>query len=167
MRYLAERGHRRIALVLPNASDSRSVILRRGAFCKISAEAGIPDAESLIACIDQKPVEAVARVIRAQKPDALLIAGEDMLFPTSFAVAMLGLSVPEDLSVISYENNYASAYMVPPHTTVAQDFTRLAEHAVNLALEALEGQVISDRHIEVPNSFIERDSVKIRMTINQ
>lgn len=167
MRYLAERGHRRIALVLPNASDSRSVILRRGTFCKISAEAGIPDAESLIACIDQKPVEAVARVIRAQKPDALLIAGEDMLFPTSFAVAMLGLSVPEDLSVISYENNYASAYMVPPHTTVAQDFTRLAEHAVNLALEALEGQVISDRHIEVPNSFIERDSVKIRMTINQ
>ena len=79
----------------------------------------------------------------------------------------MNLRIPEDLSVISYENNYASAYMVPPHTTVAQDFTRLAEHAVNLALEALEGQVISDRHIEVPNSFIERDSVKIRMTINQ
>ena len=163
MRYLAERGHRRIALVLPNAGDSRSVLLRRAAFCRLSAEAGIPDAESLIACINQNPVEAVARVIRAQKPDALLIGGEDMLFPTNFAVEMLGLSVPDDLSVISYENSYASAYMVPPHTTIAQDFARLAEFAVNLALDALDGHSVSDRHIEVPNSFIERDSVKMRM----
>ena len=162
MRYLARNGHRRIALVLPHsASDNRSVILRRAAFRKFSAEFGVTDAESLIMYIQQKPVEALARLIR-QNPDALLIAGEDMLFPVNFALGMLGLSVPDDLSIISYENKYVSAFMVPPHTTVAQNFSLLAEHAVNLALNALDGLSVSDQHIEVANSFIERDSVKIR-----
>ena len=159
--HLRDAGHRRIALLLPNTSSSSSVVLRRAAFCELSANTGIQDLESMIAILLPHPFENIIRLLRSAKPDALLVAGEDMLFQANYAVSMLGLHVPDDLSIVSYENSYASCYMVPPHTTVAQDYEHLAESAVLLARKVLlENAVIADSEITLPNRLIERDSVK-------
>ena len=106
--------------------------------------------------------------MRTRKPDALLIAGEDMLFQTNYAVNMLGLNVPDDLSIISYENYYASACMTPPHTTVAQNFEQLAALAVQRALDVFAGRSIAENsEVVLSNTLILRDSVKKRFYGNR
>ncbi|MCI6287761.1 MAG: LacI family transcriptional regulator [Lentisphaeria bacterium] len=168
LEHLRESGHRRIALLLPNLGDNCSVARRRQAFLDFSAEAGFQDAESLVTCLEQNPVEAIAKLMRTRKPDALLIAGEDMLFQTNYAVNMLGLNVPDDLSIISYENYYASACMTPPHTTVAQNFEQLAALAVQRALDVFaEQDVAENSEVVLPNTLILRDSVKKRFYGNR
>ena len=112
----------------------------------------------MIACIDQKPVEAVARVIRAQKPDALLIAGEDMLFPTSFAVAMLGLSVPEDLSVIGYDDISWPSAESQGLTTIRQPLDEMGHIALELLDEYFRTGIPPVSRTVSP-SLIERSSV--------
>lgn len=163
LEHLRENGHRRIALLLPNLNDNGSVIRRRQAFLDFSAEAGFQDAESMVTCLELNPVEAIAKLMRTRKPDALLVAGEDMLFQTNYAVNMLGLNVPEDLSIVSYENYYASACMTPPHTTVAQNFEQLAALAVQRALDIFAGRNNAENSETVLlNTLILRDSVKKR-----
>ncbi len=159
--HLRNRGHRRIAMLLPNTGSNSSVVLRRAAFCELSAAAGIRDPDSMIAALLPHPFESIVKLLRSVKPDALLVAGEDMLFLANYAVAMLGLNVPGNISIVSYENYYVSRYMVPPHTTVAQDFEHLAENAVLLARKVLlENVSVADSEIILPNRLIERDSVK-------
>jgi len=51
-----------------------------------------------------------------------------------------GLRVPEDVAVVGYGNIEVGAYMVPPLTTLATPYEAIAQAAVELMLEQLEGQ---------------------------
>lgn len=161
--YLVKHGHKNIAMILPSEPKpfiNTSVSQRRDGFLKALADRGLPAYEDMIVYIKDKPVESVAKIIRAQNPDALIIAGED-IYPANYAISLLGISVPKDLSVISYENMFISEYMNPPQTTVAQDFDRLAAEAMKLADEVVSGGIIDPAlNIIVPNRFIERESVR-------
>jgi LacI family transcriptional regulator len=161
--YLIERGHKNISMILP--ADTRpflntSVAQRRAGFLHALAAGGLPSHEDMIVYLYDKPVESVAKIIRARNPDALIIAGED-LYPANYAISLLGIGIPKDLSVISYENMFISEYMNPPQTTVAQDFDRLAAEAMKVADDIVSGrQVDPALMIIIPNKFIERESVK-------
>lgn len=158
--YLVERGHRNIAMILPHDSSNTSVMLRRESFFAAMSGKGLSVSKDMIAYLNDKPVESVAKIIRVQAPDSLICAGED-LYPANYAISLLGISVPRDLSVISYENMYISEYMNPPQTTVAQNFDRLAAEAIKLADDVVSGKFINpDLRIIIPNNFVERESVK-------
>ena len=51
-----------------------------------------------------------------------------------------GLRVPDDVAVVGYGNIEVGAYMVPPLTTLATPYEEIAQAAVELMLEQLEGQ---------------------------
>ncbi|MFA7231964.1 MAG: LacI family DNA-binding transcriptional regulator [Victivallaceae bacterium] len=159
--YLFERGHRKIAMILPKSKkNNTSVIWRKESFFATLSSKGLPVNDDMIAYLDGKPVESVAKIIRSQEPDALICAGED-LYPVNYAISLLGINVPKDLSIISYENMFISEYMNPPQTTVAQDFEQLSSEAMKLASKIMSGKVIDQNlRIIIPNKFIERESVK-------
>jgi LacI family transcriptional regulator len=158
--HLRARGHRKIALILPFASETHSIGQRSQAFLdKMLPER--PHAEDLIAYLEHSPVETVTKLIRNHAPDAVIIGGEDMLLPVNYALSLTGTQVPRDLSVISYENIMTSEYMDPPHTTIAQDFDRLAREAIALATAVIEGEKVpASTNLLIPNFLIERESVK-------
>ncbi len=163
VKYLVEHGHKNIAMILPaevRDSVNSSVSLRKESFLKTMINNKLPANEDMIVYLHDKPVEIVAKIIRAQNPDALIIAGED-LYPANYAISLLGISIPKDLSVISYENMFISEYMNPPQTTVAQDFDRLAAEAMKVADDIVSGKFVDPAlRIIIPNKFIERESVK-------
>ena len=118
-------------------------------------------AENLIAYLGHSPVETVTKLIRNHAPEAVIIGGEDMLLPVNYALSLTGIRIPHDLSVISYENIMTSEYMDPPHTTIAQDFDRLACEAITLAAAVIEGEKVpANTNLLIPNFLIERESVK-------
>lgn len=163
--HLRARGHRNIGLILPFmplAGNAHSIGQRRQTFlAKMLPE--LPHAEDLIAYLyqDHSPVETVIKLIRNHAPDSLIIGGEDMLLPVNYALSLIGVRIPHDLSVISYENIKTSEYMAPPHTTIAQNFDRLAQEAIAMAIEIMEGKKIpASTNILIKNFLIERESVK-------
>jgi DNA-binding LacI/PurR family transcriptional regulator len=58
------------------------------------------------------------------------------------AVKEKGLRVPEDISILGYDDIAAAAYLDPPLTTVAQAKSELGQKAMEMALALLQGQEV-------------------------
>ena len=69
-------------------------------------------------------------------------------------------SIPADISTISFETANLSQYLVPPQTTIDQNFPVLAEIVVNRLDELIAGKPLEQIHLRLENRLIERDSVK-------
>ncbi|WP_107483794.1 LacI family DNA-binding transcriptional regulator [Streptomyces sp. SA15] len=71
---------------------------------------------------------------------AVFAANDDMALGALRAFAEAGLSVPGDISVVGYDDIPAAAYLSPPLTTVRQNFTAVAERAVDVLIALIEGR---------------------------
>ena len=69
-----------------------------------------------------------------------------------------GVRIPEDFSLLAMEYPSVSENLVPSHTTLAQNFKRLASEAVNL-LEKIMNHSPGLKDIDIPYTLIERESV--------
>lgn len=72
---------------------------------------------------------------------ALLCANDQMAAGALRALWERGLHVPQDVSVIGYDDTPESAHLIPPLTTVRQDFAVLGQRAFQLLREMLSGEV--------------------------
>ena len=69
---------------------------------------------------------------------ALFVANDQMALGVLRAFNELGVHVPEDISVVGFDDQPESAYFIPPLTTVAQDFEELGRRCIGLLLDRLE-----------------------------
>lgn len=76
------------------------------------------------------------------------------------AVADLGRSVPDDLSVAGFDGIVLSQFSVPRLMTIRQDTTRLAETSVRILLDAIAGASCEPIHEYVPHYLFRRESVR-------
>lgn len=164
VKHLYERGHKKIALFLSNLASwgSRERFL---GYKEALSEFGLEYNEGLIADLNatDKYLEVLAETLR-HNPDSVIISGEDNGLKVCHALRALGKRIPEDLSLVSFELDNVSAYLEPPHTTISQDFERLAECATEFAVKILNGKKIATQksNIFFKNQIIERHSVKSR-----
>ena len=99
--------------------------------------------------------EAAARML-AERPQirAIICMNDRLAFGAYQAAAELGRRVPEDLSIIGFDNDEVAAYLRPGLTTIALPHDEMGARAVELLLESgPEGQ-----HL-VPMPVVERDSI--------
>ena len=163
--YLIKNDCRKILLVIPNDCPSgmnRSLISK-----EIITQANINNKNNNISleilnlktCNSVK--ESLKQAIFINQTDALFIAGEDMASMITYELFQLGIKIPDDLSILSFEAPGSSCYMTPAHTTVQQDFSRLVSTALDWALKINAGESIpNDRRLQIPGFFNERESVK-------
>ena len=71
----------------------------------------------------------------------------------------MGLEVPGDVSIVSFNNTDAGKYHIPALTSYEIDPYRLGMIAMNLMADVLKGVADAPQSIEVPFTLIERDSV--------
>jgi DNA-binding LacI/PurR family transcriptional regulator len=75
---------------------------------------------------------------------ALFVANDQMALGVLRAFHEAGVRVPEDVSVVGFDDQPESAYFIPPLTTVAQDFEELGQRCIGLLLDRLEnGDTVS------------------------
>lgn len=155
--YLARRQHRRIGLITVD-NDSHANVHRRTGYADGLRRTGLGIDAALVArCrYPDGAVETCARLLRAQ-PDAIIATGEESGPQIAHALDLLGHRVGRDLSFVTHEFPGVSAWQLPPHTTIEQDFTRLAARALaRLAGEEREHDIV------VPCAFHERETVRQR-----
>ena len=71
------------------------------------------------------------------------------------------ISIPEDMSIISFDSNIYLDYLNPPITRVAQPVERMGIAALHLVLESIKEKKDLDSHLLMSPSVIVRDSIRI------
>ncbi len=94
-------------------------------------------------------------------PTALFCANDEIAVGAIAAVNELGLRVPEDVSVIGFDDSSAALVSRPALTTMRQPFQELARCAVELLLAQIRGHETPGNRVLLPTSLIVRDTVSV------
>jgi DNA-binding LacI/PurR family transcriptional regulator len=82
----------------------------------------------------------IARSVAWDETTAVFVANDQMALGVLRALAEAGRRVPEDVSVVGFDDLPEAAYFTPPLTTVRQDFVELGRRAIGLILRVLAGE---------------------------
>ncbi|GAB3039039.1 LacI family DNA-binding transcriptional regulator [Parafrigoribacterium mesophilum] len=136
-RHLIELGHRRIAMV----NGPQEMLCSRARLSGYRAaldEAGIPFEATLIEAGSfhyEDGVAAGTRLLtRADRPTAIFAGNDLQAFGVYEAARMQGLVIPDDVSVVGYDDVPSASWMGPKLTTVRQPLIEMAEEATRLVL---------------------------------
>ncbi|RFC67007.1 MULTISPECIES: LacI family DNA-binding transcriptional regulator [Mesorhizobium] len=91
-------------------------------------------------------------------PTAIIAGNDTIAIGVLSAVAETGLGVPEDISVVGFDDLPISTCLLPPLTTVHHDIVQRARSAVETLILRVRGQPTATRQLELPTSLIIRES---------
>lgn len=163
-RYLIGKGHRRIALVSPDHKHGGVIGERFRGFTDACAEASLSFSEEDVFYSDtyyEKGIAVGQDIVLSGRSYTAAAAMADIV-----AIGMLegfrqcGVRVPEDMSVIGFDNIPEGALVTPKLTTIEQDFHKKARLAGDYLFRMIEGDtsVFVNQTMEI--HVLERDSVQ-------
>jgi DNA-binding LacI/PurR family transcriptional regulator len=158
LEHLHALGHRQIEVLRPPGSVTND----RPAEVHVLAEA---DRLGLDVSVVSAPYELgeatnVARAVLSAlpRPTAVFCFSDSIAYGVYAAARELSVSIPDDLSVMGYDDNPISALLGPPLTTFAWDSERLVEVAVGMVLAAIDGRGPPRRRVVIVPTLHERNS---------
>ena len=102
---------------------------------------------------------AVEFLDMADRPTAIVCSNDLTALGVYEAIRDAGLSIPDDISVVGFDDIPISANIEPPLSTVRQSMTEMAATATGLLIEALEGG-LRDEYVHVhPLELVMRESM--------
>ena len=93
--------------------------------------------------------------------DAIFIANDDLALGCYRMLQESNIQIPYDISIVSIDNTEKSQFIYPPLTTVDLPIQDLTEKALEIALELIEGNELSQHHYVFSGSLIKRASAII------
>jgi DNA-binding LacI/PurR family transcriptional regulator len=162
--HLKELHHQRIAFMKGNpvSSDSKD---RWEAICRVAAQLGIdidPDLTIQIDADDPTPrlgYPFAKELLSRQKPFTALFAYNDISAIGAIrAIQEKGLRVPQDISVMGFDDIPGAAFYSPSLTTVRQPLNRMGEVAAQSLLDRIEGKRDYPAEIAIEPEFVVRES---------
>lgn len=166
-RYLINNGHKKILFAGPchkNEAPIHQIIQRLEGYKQALSEFNIPYDKNLI--VDVEPNYEVGinlgRSICNKEFDvtAVFTTADIMAIGIMEGVKLNGMIVPNDLSIIGFDNLLPSIYVTPKLTTISQDIEAKATTAVNLLIEYIEKGSVTNNKITLDVEIIERQSVR-------
>lgn len=147
-RHLVDLGHRRVALV-EGPTYASSALGRRAGYEEALREAGLPVDPALVlpSTFSMESGEAAGRALLTvdPRPTAVFAVNDNTAVGLLSAVQRAGLRVPEELSVVGYNDIPLAARLPVPLTTIRVPFTEIAGAAVDLLIDAVAGVAPSTR----------------------
>ena len=138
MAHLLELGHKRIGFVYGTAREVQGFD-RLLTYRESLEEAGLPLDSSLEAhcgeSLEEAYQTAYTLLSRADRPSALLVINDLLAIAAIRAAGDLGLRIPDDLSVASFDDIPLSSYTMPRLTTVSGRAVESGREAVRLLLK--------------------------------
>lgn len=154
LRHLADLGHRRVAYV-SGPSDLSHVLYRSEAFLREAGDQGL--LVSGIKRTDLSPAAAARatnQLLTASAPPTAIMYDSDILaIAGSQQAAAMGLSTPEDLSVVGHDDYQIGRWLRPLMTTIGQDVVLLGERVAHAILREIGVPVapLADDWDRLPN----------------
>jgi len=164
LKHLTELGHKKIAILKgnPNSADSKP---RWDGVESIAHEMGLqldPELVIQIDTMDSTPSLGYPfgkRLVERKHPFTALFAYNDISAIGAIrAFQESGLRVPQDVSVVGFDDIPAAAFHYPSLTTIRQPLHKMGEIAVGVLLEQIESKPESEREIAVQPEIAIRES---------
>lgn len=163
VRFLLERGHRRIGLV--HASLSYAANKRRyDGYIDAITEACLQVDHTLIAATNYEVADIVSAVVRllntTYPPTAIYCTDDYKATGVLRAALQMGMRVPEDLSVMGHNNYRISELTTPPLTTVTVPMFEMGRRAGEILLRKIADPEAPVENVFLPCGLTVRDTVK-------
>jgi DNA-binding LacI/PurR family transcriptional regulator len=158
VRHLLGRGRKKILFI--GDTDLPEVALRYQGLVEAHDERKLKHDGKLVLPLSFGAVNAVRDVAELMKSgvrfDAVFAASDVLAIAAIHAIKGEGLGIPEDVSVIGYDNVGQAAMTAPPLTTIDQNIALGGELLVDLLLRKIRGEKVSSRM--TPTDLIVRKS---------
>ena len=161
VRHLIDFGHRRIGLI-SGPNDLMATRARVAGFRSAMEAAELPIDPDLVVSDefrDETGPEAALRLFaRDGRPTAIFATSDLKALGVYAAARELGIRIPEELSVVGYDDLSLARWAGPPLTTIRQPLADMAAAAADLIIRDRKNLTISTDRIELATSLIQRES---------
>ncbi len=163
VQYLILHGHREIAMVSGTETDTMAGIPRVEGYVKALQDYGIPFKENYLVygnfTFDEGCIAMEKLIQNAPEATAIFAASDEMAVAVLAVAAKHGLKIPDDISVIGYDNLKLAEMAVPPLTTVDQRLYDMGKLATGKLIDMIENHCVADSTI-MPHRIVERQTVR-------
>lgn len=158
-RYLIQRGHKRIAFV-GSIRITSSIMDRYIGYYRAMLTAGLPIEDGWL--IEDRDAEGsrIPPVLPDNMPTAFVCNSDATAFELVKQLLRAGYRVPEDISVVGFDNFIYAEMSTPGITTYGVDMDALARGAIKIMVRKLEDKDFSTGRVLIAGSLVERESVK-------
>jgi LacI family transcriptional regulator len=161
MDYLIGLGHRRIGHI-SGRSELESSNRRLKGYRDALERAGIPVEEQLIAAGDyttETGIKCARQLLSLKKPPTAIFASNDQTAIGVYQIAQeLGIKIPDDLSVVGFDNISESKYM--GLTTIDQFISEMGYVATQMLFKLINGEQIESQTFRMQTSLVIRSSCR-------
>ncbi|CAM3442964.1 LacI family DNA-binding transcriptional regulator [Marinicrinis lubricantis] len=167
--YLIHNGHSHIAIIRGRAGFQSARARTEGYMDALRASGMEPhpdympeghyDVESGYRCMKQL-------LHHKNPPTAVFCSNDDMAVGAMKAIHDKGLKVPDDISVIGFDDSEFTAYLSPSLTTVKRPIEKISRRGAEMLLQGMNERVQSETTEYVPTKLIIRDSVSTKKQPN-
>lgn len=168
--HLISNGHKKIAHIAGNVSKPAGNDRLNGYKRALQAFGIELDEELIVYTEDYKStygMEAMRELLSRKKEFSAVFAASDMLAMGAISHCIeCGLKIPDDISVVGFDDIESAAYFNPPLTTMHQSRISAGKRAGEILVDMIEGLANEDcecapRHIYMPTKLVQRKSVRL------
>ena len=160
-RYLLGLGHQRIGFITGDLQVPAAIERLEG-YKQALIDAGISVDDSIIVngYFDTKSGYQAAQTLMKHEdpPTAIFASNDDSALGAMAAIKEMGFRIPEDISIIGFDDIPRAADSFPPLTTVRQPLVEMGKTAVEILVRILNRERITQNRIELPTKLIIRGS---------
>lgn len=162
-KYLIHRGHKKIAFAGYYSDDNAIIFQRHQGYLAALKEAGIPYSAQLLINTFTRYEDGIiiGRDIANNKYDitAVFTTADILAVGIIEGAKLNGCIVPNDLSVVGFDNLKLCSYVTPKLTTISQNVHQKASAAVDLLMDAIDDESIRNKAVILDVQLEERQSV--------
>jgi LacI family transcriptional regulator len=159
--HLISYGHRDIAVIA--GPDSFPTQQRMQGYYSAMKNAGLPIREDYIHYGDweyESGYEEIKKLLALPKPPTAVFAMNDLMAAGCLNSAQAsGLKIPQDLSIVGFDNREIARYLPVPLTTIQLPNREIGHESAKMLLTLMNAKEVEKQHIILPCSLIERASV--------
>jgi LacI family transcriptional regulator len=160
---LIANGHKDIAMISGTLQDPANGYARYQGYKKALETAGIPIREEYVRVGNyryESGSEATKYFLElSSRPTAIFSATDEMAIGAIHAIQDFGLSVPDDIAVISVDNIRMASMVRPLLTTVAQPMYDIGAVSMRLLTKLMNKETMENMQVILPHEIIKRNSV--------
>ncbi|GAX03583.1 ribose operon repressor [Secundilactobacillus pentosiphilus] len=160
--YLLSQGHRRISLLV-GQDITHNIQQRISGFRAGMAKYHLTLADEMVVQTSMTKLggyQATATVL-AKKPTAVFCINDEMAIGLYRGVQEQGIKIPDDLSIMGYDDIDLADFVTPKLTTIHQPAFEMGQVATELLIERLNNPRLAHQDKQLPLELITRDSVKL------
>ncbi|HWL17359.1 MAG TPA: LacI family DNA-binding transcriptional regulator [Opitutus sp.] len=155
-------GHRKVALIIQRSRRAGDVASETG-FLEGVRQSSHPDATAVI-CPHDSTVSGICNALRRlmeqrPAPTALLVANPNHYLTIASRLSQMGWRVPEDVSVVSRDEDPFLSYLLPTPARYVTNAYALAKSLLRPVLELLAGGAVTHRAVRIMPSFVRGESL--------